>query len=53
MLLTQKLVLHSGYQAGVEGQKDHKLGHSCARVTKGKFSESWVKDYIVHLGSYI
>ena len=29
---------------------DGKLGHSCARVMKGKFSESRVKDYIVHLG---
>ena len=24
-----------------------KLGHSCARVTKGKFSESRVKDHVV------
>ena len=29
---------------------DGKLGHSCARVMKGKFSESRVKDHIVHLG---
>ena len=30
--------------------QDGKLGHSCARVTKGKFFESWVKDHVVHLG---
>ena len=32
----------------VEGQKNGKLGHSCARVTKGRLSESSVRDH-VHL----
>ena len=27
-----------------------KLGHSCVRVTKSRFSESCIKDHIVHLG---
>ena len=44
------------YMAGVEGQRNGrfgqngKLGHSCAGVTKGKFSESRVRDHVVHLG---
>ena len=40
----------------IDGQRNGKLsqngklGRSCARVTKGKFSESWVKHHVVHLG---
>ena len=41
----------------VEGQRNgkfgqnSKLGCSSARVTKGKFSKSLVKDHVVHLGT--
>ena len=27
-----------------------KLGHSCARVTRGRLYESRVRDHVVHLG---
>ena len=39
-----------------EGQRNGKfsqigkLGHSCARVTKGRLYESRVRDHVVHLG---
>ena len=42
--------------AVVEGQRNDKfsqnskLGHSCDRLMKGKFSESQIKDHVVHLG---
>ena len=50
--------LHTMYLAEVEGQRDKfgqngKLGHSCARVTKGKFSEFQVKDHVMHLRTYV
>ena len=38
-----------GDLAGVKGQRDGKLDHSCATVTKGMFSESQVKDHVVQI----
>ena len=26
------------------------VGHSCARMVKSKFLETWVRDHVVHLG---
>ena len=35
----------------IEGQRNGKLGHSCARVMKSKLYDSRVRDHvIVHLG---
>ena len=48
----------SGDLAVVEGQRNGKfsqngklhVGHSCARVMKGRPSKSQIREYVVHLG---
>ena len=39
-----------GDLAVVEGQRNGKLGHLCARVTKSRLYDSRVGDHVVHLG---